>query len=445
MNAELQKFIDSEALFTKDDRLILAVSGGLDSMCMLHLFQQTDYRFVAAHCNFHLRGAESDADETFVRDYCRQLNIPLYVEHFATKQYAARRKVSIEMAARDLRYEWFDGLRRELGYTRVATAHHQDDVAETVLLNLCRGSGLHGVCGIMPRNGYIVRPILFTTRPRLTEYATRHNIPFRHDSSNDNILFQRNLIRHKVIPLLRKINPAVSDNIARTASILREVDAMLNRQIRQISEEAITRLPNGDVHVDIDSLINLEYIDVAMYELLHPFGFNALQINNIRNSLDSISGKMFFSARYRLVKDRKCLIISKIPDGQQEKYTINDNSSRLLTPFIRLDFQKIIRDDTYTFCKTPDVADFDCDRLEFPLSLRHWREGDVFRPLGMLCFKKLSDFFVNEKLSLPEKEACWLLCSGNDIVWIAGYRIDDRFKITVETKNILRVKISPRK
>ena len=432
-----QTYIRDEKLFSETDRLILAVSGGADSMVMLKLFQQSGYGFCVAHCNFKLRGAESDGEEVFIRDYCGEHGIELFVQTFETREYAQLEGISIEMAARELRYNWFEQLRRDLDYHYLATAHHRDDLIETMLINLSRGTGIRGLSGIRAKNGTIVRPLLFASREELLAYAEKAKLPFRHDSSNDELIYQRNIIRHQIIPLFETINPAFRKNAAKTAAILKETASIYQQKLDEIADE-VTIVEQGLIRLHINQLKGLQPQGTLLFGLLHGYGFNGGQVQEIVASMDGDAGKSFYSKSHRLVKDRDDLIVTELPELPTQRFYIEQDCPSISEP-ISLTLEAIAKNPSFRFSTNPRVVDLDYARLQFPLILKRWEQGEYFVPLGMSGMKKLSDFFIDEKLSIPEKQAAWILYSGKKVVWVIGRRIDDRFKITRDTQQVLRI------
>ena len=439
MKAAFQSFIEKEKLVSQTDRLVLAVSGGVDSMVMLELFRQTEYDFVVAHCNFKLRGDESDDDELFVRDYCQQHDITFYCNVFDTEEYALSEGISIEMAARDLRYQWFYQILDELSFSVVATAHHQDDVIETILINLSRGTGIRGLTGIRPVNGRVIRPMLFANRADILNYAEINNTPFRIDSTNNELIYQRNVIRNQIIPLLQDINPAFDKNMLRTAQILKETESLYIEKIAEIKRSVIVH-EAGFVKFSILVLKTYQEVNTILFELLRPYGFRRSVVYSIVESFDADAGKIFFSKTHRLVKDRSELIITPIRSIDHSRFYIEVDTTSVSLP-VNMSLQVIDRDGSYKISSRSDTVDLDYDTIVFPLIIKKWEQGEYFQPLGMKGLKKVSDFFVDEKLSIPQKENQWILYSGNEVVWIIGLRIDDRYKITPESKNILRINI----
>ena len=433
----LQSYVELENLFSKDDKLVLAVSGGVDSMVMLSLFQQINIDFVVAHCNFKLRGAESDSEEVFLQDYCGEQGVELYVKHFETQEYAVLEGISIEMAARELRYDWFRELQKELGYSYIATAHHQDDLIETMLINLSRGTGIRGLTGIQPKNGSVIRPLLFASREDILAYAADKKISYKNDSSNDELIYQRNIIRHKIIPEFEKINSAFRSNAAKTASILNQTEKIYKQKIGEVKQRIIIKEKNV-VKISIDKLKEEKEGATVLFEILRSYRFNAAQAQEIYDALHAEAGKIFLAPEHRLVKDRDCLIITPNTELELSRFYIEDDCLEAVNP-LHLQFEVISRSPNFMLSRDPLVVDLDYDLLQFPLIIKKWEQGEYFQPLGMTGVKKISDFFIDEKMSIPEKEATWILYSGRKVVWIIGKRLDDRFKITKNTQAIFQI------
>jgi len=440
MVEQFLKYIHTEKLFHSSQRILLAVSGGADSMLMLHLFTDAGFSVAVAHCNFGLRGSESDGDEQFVAEYCDKYNLAFYVKYFDTQDYALEKGISIEMAARDLRYAWFDGLLSKHNLDLLATAHHQDDVIETFLINLSRGSGIKGLSGIQPKSGKIIRPMLFTNRTEILDYCTRLKIDFRTDSSNIDTIYKRNLIRQQVLPLLEQVNPAFRRNALKTIGNLHETGQLFQQRMSEIKSWIYSEDDQG-VMIHIDKLLTLNPLRTILFELIREFGIQADQTNDIIDSLTKESGRKFFSDEYRLIKDRAYLLISPFMSKQDLVFYIEEDCLKINYP-VHLSFETQERKADFRFSTHLNVIDLDLDKVVFPLMLRHWQEGEYFQPLGMTGLKKLSDFFIDEKYSIPEKENAWILASGNQVVWIVGKRLDDRFKITSKTKRILRIRLN---
>ncbi|HEX7583909.1 MAG TPA: tRNA lysidine(34) synthetase TilS [Prolixibacteraceae bacterium] len=439
MVEQFLKYIHEEKLFHSSQRILLAVSGGADSMLMLHLFTNAGFPVAVAHCNFGLRGNESDGDEQFVADYCDQHNLAFYVKKFKTDDYATQEGISIEMAARDLRYDWFNELLVTYGYDFLATAHHQDDVIETFLINLSRGSGIKGLNGIQPKSGRIIRPMLFTNRDEILEYCGRMKIDYRTDSSNLDTVYKRNLIRHQILPLLEQVNPAFRRNALKTIGNLHETGLLFQQRMSEIKAFVYSEDDLGAM-IHIDKLQTLSPLRTILFELIREFGFQSEQTNDIIDSLTKESGRKFFSDDYRLIKDREYLLISPYGTKPDKVYYIDEDCLKISHP-VHLSVEKLERTRDFRFSTHSNVVDLDLDQLVFPLILRHWHEGEYFQPLGMSGLKKLSDFFIDEKYSIPDKENAWILASGNQLVWLVGKRMDDRYKITSKTKRILRIRL----
>ena len=438
MIEQFLKYIHEEKLFHSSQYILLAVSGGADSMLMLHLFTNAGFSVAVAHCNFGLRGSESDGDEQFVADYCDEHNLAFYLKRFNTEEFAIQEGISLEMAARDMRYQWFDSLLNLHKFDFLATAHHQDDVIETFLINLSRGSGIKGLSGIQAKSGRIIRPMLFTNRTEILEYCMRMNIPFRNDSSNLDTIYKRNLIRQEILPLLDQINQAFRKNALKTIANLNETGQLFQQRMSEIKALVYSEDDQGAM-IHIDKLLSLSPLRTILFELIRDFGFQVEQIDDIVDSLSKESGRKFFSGDYRLVKDREYLLISPFHEKSDKFYYIDEDCSKIQIP-IHLSFERFDRTADFRFSTHLNTVDLDMDILVFPLILRHWQEGEYFQPLGMTGLKKVSDFFIDEKYSIPEKENAWILSSGNKPVWIIGKRLDDRFKITSKTKRILRIK-----
>lgn len=431
MIEKVRSYIKENRLLKPDDRVIVGLSGGMDSMTLIDVLLSLGYNCMAVHCNFHLRGEESERDAAFVEQWCESAKVGLVSVDFDTYRYAAEHKISIEMAARELRYKWFEDIRKEHHADAIAVAHHRDDLAETVLLNLIRGTGIRGLSGISPKNNSIVRPLLGVSRDEIEAYVDERKLPFIFDSSNSDDAFVRNFLRLNVIPLLEKINPSVKNSIYRTAQHVGEARKIYDFYVENQKKAIFT-----DNRIDIDKLKTTLSPATMLFEILSPFGFNASVIEDICQCLDSIPGKVFYSNDYRLIKDRKDLILDKISDENfsQREYAIDKVSQEITDP-IRLKISFL--SGNITINKDARFLYADADKLSFPLTLRKWQPGDWFIPFGMKGRKKLSDFFTDRKFSLPDKENAWVLTSDEDIVWVVGERSDDRFKITESTENVL--------
>ncbi len=444
MYQEFLKYNKENNLFNpNEDKILLAVSGGIDSMVMVDLFRRLNCNYAIAHCNFHLRGEESMRDERFVTDYATKHNITLYKQEFDTFTYMEENKKSLEMSARDLRYDWFEKIVNEHGFTLLATAHHGDDSAETFLINLLRGTGIAGLHGILPKSNNIIRPLLFTSRRKINEYAQKHNIEHIEDSTNKDNKYTRNKIRNEIIPVLREISPNFDIIIRKDIERLRETEQVF-REVIEKTEKEILINKNGVIEIELSKVKALKPIHIYMYEILSEYGFNETNINSICEAIDdnNSSGKQFYSENYRLIIDRNHLLITRTEKEKtiKQDYLLYDYQTNISSP-ISL-HQEILRDLKFIkIQKSKSIAMLDYDKLRFPLTLRHWKNGDYFIPFGFNGKQKLSDYFSNNKFSLLQKESQWLLCSGEDIVWVVGERIDDRFKITDKTQTIYKLEL----
>lgn len=439
MQKEFQQFIDSNNLCSNKNRLLLGISGGIDSICMFHLFRQLEFPIGIAHCNFQLRESESDLDEEFVKNLANQYDVPFFTIKFNTKEFAENEGISIQMAARDLRYDWFEEIREKHNYDYITIAHNRDDVVETFLINLTRGSGIKGLTGIKPKSGNTIRPLLYASRNEISEFIDKHNLKYREDSSNSSVKYSRNLIRHEIIPLFEKINSGFRETVIENISKLKDTETIYNASIDN-ARNSILRYENQKLLINLEKLNQLNPLSTYLYEILKPYGFSGAQSIDIINSLEGISGKQFFSATHRLIKDRNDLIIEEIHQIHNKIYYIDQDTENITSP-INLNITKQELNDEFEITKSKDIGLFDLDKIEFPLILRKWKKGDYFMPLGMTNLKKLSDFFIDNKLSLIDKENTWILENCNKIIWIVGLRIDERFKISDKTTNILKIEL----
>ena len=437
MQQKVETYIQKHQLLDHKKAIIVGVSGGTDSVALLHILVSLGYDCVIAHCNFHLRMEESDRDEEFVRELGKQLHIPFYRIDFKTTEYASREGISIEMAARDLRYNWFHELLKELDAQAIAVAHHADDSIETMLMNLVRGTGLRGLTGIQPRNKKVVRPLLCCTRLELENYLIEEGLDHVEDSSNASTDYQRNKFRNEIIPLLEEVNPSARQTLYDSLLRFEGNLAIYQQAIDRIKEQIIYKT-GGVIRLNIELIKQQVHIPTIMYELLQPYGFSPALIEQVTQNLDAESGKIFYSDNYRLLKDRKYLLLSAREETATDSYLIQKDDTELTEP-IKLTLQKMTVTPGFKVSKEKGCVHLDAALLHFPLQLRHWREGDSFFPFGMKQRQKVSDFFINNKLSMLEKEHSWLLVSGEDIVWIVGQRMDNRFRLTDETKEVVEV------
>ena len=433
------RYINENHLFTEADTVLVGVSGGIDSVVLLDLLDKSGFSVAIAHCNFRLRGMESDDDERLVIELTRKYDVALFKKSFDTTGYALENKVSIEMAARELRYQWFETIRASHHFDCIAVAHHRDDQLETFFLNLARGTGLTGLTGMRPKNGKVVRPLLFASRQEIEHYRLENHLDFREDSSNQSLDYQRNKIRHTLLPVMETLNPSFRDGMIRTMSYLEDVSKICDHAIQEAWERVSVRKGN-EFFISITELKLLDPLPTYLFEFLKLFGFNSIVVNDIISSLEGLSGKQFLSPTHRLVRDRESLILMPLVSENRKQFYLEAETNELITP-VHLKISVLEKNDQFKMTDSHFIACIDRDCVQFPLLIRKWHPGDFFRPLGMKGFKKVSDFFIDSKLSLPEKENVWILANGEQVVWIIGHRLDDRYKITPATKHILKLEM----
>lgn len=421
--------------------VLLAVSGGVDSVVMAHLFHRSAIPFAIAHCNFRLRGEESEGDAQFVSQLAEHFGVPFHLKAFDTIAYADDNRLSIQMAARKLRYDYFHELHRDHRYRAIAVAHHADDVAETMLLNMVRGAGIAGVHGMASVQGLVVRPLLSLTGDEIRAYALKHELVWREDSSNAEVFYTRNRIRHRVIPVLREINPAATEAMLRHARLMHDYEELLKHFISGVSRELV-RQQGTVTSVNLSKLMELPSQATLLYHLLYNFGFTATQCRQMVES--PRTGAEFYSHTHKLVTGREVMEIIPIPEtGKVTGYHLHENSVSVELPHGTLTMERVSKEyfeggrlpDDFT---DPQVAYVDSSLLEFPLHIRSWHHGDTFSPLGMQGRKLVSDFFTDEKFTPSQKEFATLLLSGEQIVWLIGHRIDHRYRIKSESTMIRR-------
>jgi len=428
-----QNHINQNLPFLKESKLLIAISGGLDSVVLGYLCHQLKLNISFAHCNFNLRGQESDDDEVFVLQLAEDFDIECFVEHFDTIGYAKSNKQSTQMAARNLRYNWFGELADVLQFDYILTGHHADDNLETFLINLSRGTGLEGLTGIPEINDTVVRPLLPFSRDEIESFAKQNKLKWRDDSSNASTKYLRNKLRHEVIPILKGINPQLLQNFNKTQIHLQESLGIIEDRIEDVSEDVISQINPQGIHIDIEKIKALNSPIAYLYELLKDYGFAAW--NDIYDLLEAQSGKQVFSNSHRIVKDRKYLLLSELNSKVQQETIIQEFVPQSETVAGEMQFEE-----TDTFYNKGNAFIFvDKSKLVFPLIVRKWREGDYFYPLGMTGKKKISKYYKDEKLSLIDKENAWLLCSGDAIVWVINRRADNRFKCTDTTTQIIKI------
>lgn len=430
---QLLNHIHRYPLCETTDKILLAVSGGLDSMVMFRLLREAGLSIAVVHCNFQLRGAESDGDEEFVRATCEQYHTPFFVRRFETTEYATQGGISIQMAARKLRYVYFNELLSIHGYDYVATAHHFNDIIETAFMNLVRGTGIEGFTGIAPKNGKIIRPLLFATREMLLAYALANQVFWREDSSNDTDDYQRNFLRHQVMPRLRELNPNFEETFRDTHErLLGSRD--LTMAFLKVFQASAVQVSDNQTTIDIRKLRQSESPAVILWELIKDFGFNFDQCRQVVR--DHQPGKIFLSASHRLLVDRQQYIIGKKEDADLRSVFIANGEQTVINARFTLTLKEV-PDADFQLIKDPAIAQVDADQLQYPLIWRTWKAGDYFMPLGMRQEKKLSDFLIDLKIPFNDKADITVLESGGHIMWVVGFRISERFKVKAHTKRIL--------
>ncbi|MFK7834160.1 MAG: tRNA lysidine(34) synthetase TilS [Winogradskyella sp.] len=423
--------------FLTKSKLILAISGGIDSVVLAHLCKSLNLNFSLAHCNFKLREADSDKDEAFILDLAEQLDVEVFIQHFDTAAYAKQNKRSIQMAARELRYDWFKDLAEQLQFDYILTAHHADDNLETFLINFTRGTGLNGLTGIPIINDNIVRPLLPFSREAIEIYAKKESISWREDASNASRKYLRNKLRHEVIPILKEINPQLLDSFQNTTNHLNDTADIVEESLDAVLKRAIIDMDNNAISFKVIQFKKLNNPKAYLFEMFKDYGFT--QWNDIVDLLDAESGKQIVSNTHRLVKHRETIILTDIPHSEKREASIliNEDHKTIETPIGHLSFETV--DEISKTSKSSIYVDK--EKLNFPLELRLWKTEDTFQPLGMAGKKKISKYLKDEKLSLVEKENTWLLTSNNKVVWVIGKRADERFKVTEKTKEILKIEI----
>lgn len=436
MKTIFQNLINLRFSFLKRKKLLLATSGGIDSMVMVDLFLKQNFEIAIAHCNFQLRGIESFEDQKFIENFADKNNIPVFITQFDTKAFADDYKLSTQVAARELRYNWFYELLETENYDYILTAHHADDNLETFLINLSRGTGIEGLTGIPQQNDKVIRPLLAFSRKEIEAYAKDNQVEWREDNSNASDHYLRNKIRHNLVPVLKELNPDFLAAFQKTQDYLQQTKTMADDAAimvyQQVAQEA-----NDEIHFNLKKLKQLPNYESYLYQWLHEFGFSAWK--DIYALAEAETGKQVFAPEFRLIKNRDFLILSPLKSTDETlEFQIKENTKEVKFP-INLTFS--VAD---SVIETSNKTIFtDAEKLQFPLILRRWNEGDIFEPFGMNGqSKKVSKFFKDEKLSVSDKEKIWLLCSGNQIVWVVGQRADERFKVSDTTKNIIQIVFS---
>ncbi|MEO6539289.1 MAG: tRNA lysidine(34) synthetase TilS [Ferruginibacter sp.] len=449
--SSFEQYINKENLFPANGRLLLAVSGGVDSVVLCELCLRAGYQVEIAHCNFKLRKEESNADESFVQELAKKYEVPFFVKQFETEEYAQEHKISIQVAARELRYEWFNILIEEnkpgpaekpSAPRYIVTAHHADDNIETILMNFFKGSGINGLKGIVPKQKNIVRPLLFASKENLLAFANENNLAYREDSSNSSDKYTRNYFRNQLLPGLQKVFPQVKENLLDNAQRFREINSIYNVAIESIKKRLVS-FKGNEMHLPVLKLLKTASLQSVLFEIIKDVGFTARQAHEVVKLLNSESGKYIDSQTHRILLNRKWLIISPLNDMETSHFLIEENDTDSIFPAGKLLIQK-----NSGFLKpgTDDnIAQVNATAVVFPLILRKWKQGDYFYPLGMQHKKKLSRFFIDQKLSLNRKQQVWVIESQQKIIWVVGQRIDDRFKIKNGSENNIRFSFLPSK
>lgn len=435
---QLSRHIEQLGLLRKDGKYLVALSGGADSVFLTHALNRLGYAIEAVHCNFHLRGEESDRDEAFCKTLCGRLGIELHIAHFDTMTYSKLHKVSIEMAARDLRYNYFEQLRKDIGADGICVAHHMEDSVETVLLNVIRGTGLNGLTGIAPVNGYILRPMLNITRDDIEQYLTECGEAFVTDSTNLETVALRNKIRLEVLPLLKSINPSVCEDIAKMSVRLAEackiVDVTLQEACKRVCADGV---------IDIAKLLDETSPEMVLFHILRPYGFQPAQIEDVNSSLRFMkTGSTWRSDSHELLFDRGRIIIDTIDDSEKKEYNIPETGVYNLGEDLRLVVKTVDIDESFVIPKSADAVAVDADRVSFPLTVRVVSNGDRFVPFGMKGSKLVSDYLTDRKKTLFEKRRQYVVTDAKGrIVWLVGERTDDRFRITGHSRRALLLSV----
>ena len=437
---EFEKYITENELFTHDDKLLLTVSGGVDSMVMMSLTAAAGYRFGVAHCNFQLRGKESDEDEVLVEQEARRYGAEFYNKRFDTTGEMERTGESMEMAARRLRYEWFKELCEEHGYTAIVIAHHGNDSIETFFINLLRGTGLRGLTGISTQVGHIVRPMMFATRKIIHDYAMAHHIPYREDSSNRSTKYLRNKVRLGVVPMFKDIKPQFTTIMRRNIARLSQAQDFITSAINIVKGEVMEH--SGDIHtLWVDRIRPTLPRHYVIYEILSSeYGFKGDVVDALCRALDAdLSGRRFYSREWVAVIDRGRVVVEPICDDDNCEVVVEKGAVRSYAGGSVFYYEYCNIDFIDSLDQGDNVALLDADKLKFPLRLRRWQDGDWFVPFGMSGKKKLSDYLIDKKVSMVQKSRQFVLLSGDDIVWVVGRRLDDRFAITKRTDRVLKI------
>lgn len=435
----LKSYVLQEQLFDTSQKILLAVSGGIDSVTMTHLFSKAGFSFAIAHCNFQLRGEESLRDEHFVAQLALRYNVPFHTIRFDTNGYTAAHKVSVQVAARELRYKWLEEVRQQQGFNFIATAHHMQDNVETALMNFCKGTGIAGMHGILPRQGNIIRPLLFVQKETLLDYGQAEQLDYVEDSSNTTDKYTRNFFRHQVIPKIQAVFPGAVTNMGGTIHRLKEAE-LLYQQAITVHKKRLLIKKDSTWMIPVLKLHKAVPLQTIAYEIFREFNCSPMQTEKVLTLLDSESGRFVETPTHRIIRNRQWLLITTLQEVDAPVIVIEKEQAQVKCNAGQLQLREVT---TPHISSSVHLACLDIKHIQYPLILRRWKQGDYFYPLGMSRKKKLSRFFIDQKLSLPQKEKVWVLESGKRIVWVVGMRIDNRFKITDSTKEMLLLEWTP--
>lgn len=430
------KFIVENNLFSKDDKIVLAMSSGLDSVVLVRLFYDLKINFAIAHCNFQLRGKDSELDEKFAKNLAKKYNVPFYSIQFETKKIAKENKKSIQEIARNLRYQWFEDLRAEIKFDKIATAHHLSDSIETFFINSSRGTGLSGLKGIPVKNNHIIRPLLFASREEIADYARQKKLKWREDISNEGDDYLRNRIRHHVIPVFKKENPSFETGMASTLAMFKFADEIQKTFLENWKKKHVKKANEGTIIIPLKTIDQFGFPVELLSALLHSYGITNLDAKKI---MASSSGKIFKSRNYNLLYDRGNLLLRSLHLSENPPILLSSFPDTLSIGTNSFHFKLINVSKLEEIPKSESVHVLDAGLLKLPLTIRPWKAGDIFSPLGMTQKKKVSDFLIDKKINLFEKEMVHVLLSNSDIVCILGHRIDNRYKITEDTTTVLHI------
>jgi tRNA(Ile)-lysidine synthase len=441
MVKEFLDFIKKENLFERGDKILVTVSGGVDSIVMCDLFHKAGFSFAIAHCNFNLRGKESDGDKKFVSDLAEKYQVPFYWKSFETKPYSKKKKISIQMAARDLRYEWLKRLAGDKKYDCIATAHHLDDSIETFFINLLRGTGIAGLQGVPVKQGLIIRPLLFANKNMIRNYAKAEKLKWREDSSNNSDKYLRNNIRHHLVPSLKKLNAGFEKTITKELAYFKDAAEIFKKFIEEKKKEIVIE-EGKNILLSIKKLKDSGHAETILHELLRAYDFTPESTELIAQRMYATAGKKFLSPTYRLIKDRDFFILTPKQSTVREKdLFIKKDQTEFRSPNLHLKMESFRGGMEQVKDRKNSVAYFDLASLSFPLKIRKWKQGDAFHPLGMTGKKKLSDFLIDKKIPLHNKENIYVLESSGHIAWVIGHRIDNRYKVLKETQMVMRITV----